>query len=76
MEIRIYSLNKLAYLERHNIKVFYEFTDKGACGCVFGDEEVKRLLLEFKHDEELHSYLSAFKKVRDNLKEVTKRHGG
>lgn len=76
MESKIYSLNKLAWLERHNIEISYQTDEEGKrMGVVEMSPEVTRLLSQFKQDAELHAFLSCFKQVKEKLKNY-KNHKG
>lgn len=70
-ESKIYSLNKLAWLDMHDVSIRYEQDDEGqSLGVVVVDEPTRDLLIEFKDDaEELHKFISSCGKVKNKLRE-------
>lgn len=76
MKVKIYSINKLAWLERHNIEISYQLDEEGKnMGVVEMTPEIQDLLLQFKHDGELHAFLSCFKQVKDKTKQLKSQKG-
>lgn len=76
MKMEIYSINKLAWLERYNIKISYQLDEEGkSMGVVEMTPQVQDLLLKFKQNEELHTFLSCFKVVKDKAKKLKTQKG-
>lgn len=70
--IIIYSQNLGAYLRCHKVELYYK---KDAWGKVFiyttDTESTRKLIKEYKEDEELHSFLKAFKEIKTNIATAT-----
>ena len=67
--VKIYSINKIAWLTSHNIEVNLDIDEEGKC-FVTVEEDVTELLRDFKNNLELMNFLRTFKAVRNQIRMI------